>query len=632
MELFLIAVAWLFGIISGLYFKIGIVLFVFVLIIFYTIGISRKGNKKSKYLFKINRYLKFVCKKKYIIIFIVCYLISYFQITFIEKSFNTKYKNIEKEVQVVGTIISNPSKKEYKTSYTIQIESINGDKYYKNTKLLLNVKNEKKEILYSYGNKISFVAEFEEPSVQRNEGGFNYKEYLKTKGIYGIVETKASKIKIEKENDSNFIFKFANIVSSKIEEQANKLLGKEEAGLLVGILVGNKDNLDENIAEAFRNSNLSHMLAVSGAHVSYIIIGITFAVTIGKIGKRKGKIITIIFLLFFILITKQTPSVTRACLMAIYVLLANLLHKKVTIVSSISISILLLIISNPYCILDIGFQLSYGGTIGIVLLYKPLKQGLIKNKNIEEKKIKKYLNIIKVKLQEMILLTISANIIILPIIMFHFNTISLTFVISNLLASPFMGILILLGFITIGISFIFYPLAKLLAMPLSFLINIFMQIAIFSSKLPFSKILVATPKLTWIILYYCFIFLLFYYKKIKQKKKKRRIEKKILSKMKKITIKKIITIILILTTISMLYKQIPQNLKIYFIDVGQGDSTLVVTPKNKTILIDGGGSREKESFDIGEQILLPYLLDRGITKLDYVLITHFDADHVRTEF
>ena len=78
--------------------------------------------------------------------------------------------------------------------------------------------------------------------------------------------------------------------------------------------------------------------------------------------------------------------------------------------------------------------------------------------------------------------------------------------------------------------------------------------------------------------------------------------------MKKITIKKIITIILILTTISMLYKQIPQNLKIYFIDVGQGDSTLVVTPKNKTILIDGGGSREKESFDIGEQILLPYLL------------------------
>ena len=75
-------------------------------------------------------------------------------------------------------------------------------------------------------------------------------------------------------------------------------------------------------------------------------------------------------------------------------------------------------------------------------------------------------------------------------------------------------------------------------------------------------------------------------------------------------------------------KIIPNNLKIYFIDVGQGDSTLIVTPNRKTMLIDGGGSREKESFDIGEKVLLPYLLDRGITKLDYVLITHFDSDHV----
>lgn len=621
MELLFIAVAWLFGIISGLYFKIGIVLFVLVLTIFVIIELLSRSNKK----FKVKRYLKILCKNKYIIIFIVCYLMSYFQISFMEKSFNTKYKDVVGEVQVVGTIISNPSKKEYKTSYTIKIESINGNKSYKNTKLLLNIKNEKKEKIYSYGNKISFIAEFEEPSSQRNEGGFNYKEYLKTKGIYGIAETKASKIKIEKENDSNFILKFANIISNKIEEQANKLLGKEEAGLLLGILIGNKDNLDKDVAEAFRNSNLSHMLAVSGAHVSYIIMGITFAITIGKIGKRKGKIATIILLLFFIIITKQTPSVTRACLMAIYVLLANLLHKKITIVSSISISLLFLIISNPYCILDTGFQLSYGGTIGIVLFYKPLKQFIIMDK---EEKNTKYLNKIKVKLQEMILITISANIIILPIIMFHYNTLSFTFVISNLLASPFMGILILLGFITIATSFIFYSLAKLLVLPLNFIINIFMQIAIFSSKLPFSKILVATPKLVCIIVYYCFIFLSLYYKRIKQKNKKRTIKKKILLKIQKITIKRVIVAILILTTISMLYKQIPQNLKIYFIDVGQGDSTLVVTPKNKTILIDGGGSRDKERFDIGERILLPYLLDRGITKLDYILISHFDADHV----
>ena len=72
---------------------------------------------------------------------------------------------------------------------------------------------------------------------------------------------------------------------------------------------------------------------------------------------------------------------------------------------------------------------------------------------------------------------------------------------------------------------------------------------------------------------------------------------------------------------------IPKNLKIYFIDVGQGDSTLIITPKNKTILIDSGGSQNKD-YDIGEKVLLPYLLDRGVYRLDYAIISHFDTDHV----
>ena len=602
MELFLIAIALLFGILSGLYLKISMALLVFIIIIFY---ILRKKNK----------YLKLVCKNKYIIIFVICYLISYFQIIYIEKSFNEKYKNIQGEIEVIATIISNPSIKEYKTSYIVKIESINKDESYKNTKLLLNIKKDKNEIIYNYGNKISFTAEFEEPTTQRNKGGFDYKQYLKTKNIYGIIETKSSKIKLEKGNNINFILKFANIVAKSIEEQANKLFNKEEASLLTGILIGNKENLNEDIEEAFRNSNLSHMLAVSGAHVSYVIMGITFVITIGKIGKKKSKIITIIFLLFFMLITGATASVTRACYMSIYILLANLFHKRVTTPGSISISLIILIITNPYCIFDIGFQLSYGGTIGIVLLYNPLKSYFIKNEN----------NKMKVKLQEMILLTISANIIIFPIIAFHFNNISLSFLISNLLASPIMGVLILLGFVTIAISFIFYPIGKLLSIPLNFLLNIFMKIAIFTSKLPLSKIIVATPKPATIILYYALIFSIIFYIKLKQKNSKRIIEKKLILKIRKIPIKKIICILLIVTTISILYKQIPQNLKIYFIDVGQGDSTLIITPNKKTILIDGGGS---ESYDVGKKVLLPYLLDRGITKLDYILITHFDTDHV----
>ena len=73
----------------------------------------------------------------------------------------------------------------------------------------------------------------------------------------------------------------------------------------------------------------------------------------------------------------------------------------------------------------------------------------------------------------------------------------------------------------------------------------------------------------------------------------------------------------------------PKDLNIYFVDVGQGDCTLIVTPQNKTILMDGGGSL-KDNFDVGKKTLIPYLLDRGFTSIDYVFISHYDMDHVRT--
>lgn len=92
--------------------------------------------------------------------------------------------------------------------------------------------------------------------------------------------------------------------------------------------------------------------------------------------------------------------------------------------------------------------------------------------------------------------------------------------------------------------------------------------------------------------------------------------------------KRYISIILIPIIIFSVLKIIPRNLKIHFVDVGQGDSTFIETPYGKTILIDGGGSKSKE-FDVGKSTLLPYILDRGYTKIDYIFISHFDQDHVR---
>lgn len=595
MELFFITIAWIFGIIWGLYLKISIVLFVIPLIFTYTYLIIKKKIRL----------------RKYVILFLVSVIISNIQITLLEKSFDEKYKNVSENLEIVGTIISNPMDKQYKNQYILKVEKINENKSYKNTNLQLNVKKEEK--LLSYGDKIIIKGNFEEASSARNEGGFDYKQYLKSKNVYGIISVDKKDIKLIKKNNVDVIDLLANKVSNSMKIKIEQNLSNETSKLLSGILIGNKNNLQKEIQEDFRNSSLSHVLAISGMHVSYIMLGITFVINKMKFNKKISKIITIFILLFFIILTGKTASVTRACFMSSYIILASLFHKKAHVLASISISLLIILIINPYLILDIGLQLSYGGTIGIVLIYPILKK-LKKKKEDKNSKFKKIIHKVKEKILDIILITISANLVIFPIVLFHYNTISFTFIISNLLISPIIGIIIILGFISVFASYIISPISKVMFLILQTFLNLLIKIAHFCAELPFSKVYFPTPKIYVIIIYYVFLIFII-------------LERNKIIVIKKINKKIIIIFVIIIIILNLILNFIPKTFTISFIDVGQGDSMLISTPKGKKILIDGGGSRDEESFNIGKQTLIPYLLNKGITKLDYILISHFDSDH-----
>ena len=304
MTIFMIMIAYILGIILGLYIKNIVPLFILIIAIILI--------KKTK----LDKYIKLLIPNKKLILLIITLILSFTYILILEKSFNTKYKNIPEEIRVEAVVISNVKEKEYKDEYIIKVKSINSNKKYNNTHLKLSIKNNKNKL--EYGDKIIFKGEFEEPEIQRNYGGFNYKQYLKTQKIYGLVTT--NKIEKVEKGKYNKLLILINKINQKIIDKSNKILEKEEASLLTGILIGNKENLSKDIQESFRTSNLSHMLAVSGAHVTYVILGITSILKKSKISKKISKIITIILLIIFILLTGGTPSVTRACIMAIYII------------------------------------------------------------------------------------------------------------------------------------------------------------------------------------------------------------------------------------------------------------------------------------------------------------------------
>ena len=635
--LLVVAVGYILGIVWGLYCSCSIAfLYAIIIPICIFIKLISKSQKEFK-MFSLKRYFRYIklfLKPKVIVFIIISSLISNSIVIYQNKKFNSLYSNL-KDVNLVGVIVSNPQEKEYKNVYKLKVQNVNGQKNFKNTYLLLNIKNNK-NLQIEYGDKVSLKGEFENPSVQKNYKGFNYKEYLKTQKVYGSINVQ--ELKIVDKKCINCVFMLSNRTLLCIKNNIKKLFPEKYSNLLVAIMLGDKENLSEDIQQNFRDSNIAHILAVSGIHITYIIFGITKAFDV-LLGKRKSKIISIITLIIYMFITGFSLSVVRATIMGILLMLSKIIYRKNDIWNSISLSILCILANNPFSIINIGMLLSYGGVIGLILFNKTISNILdkikIKNKKYKYKihRFKKQIKYIK----DTLAVSISVHIMILPIIVCNFNTIGIAFLITNLLLSLIITPMIISGFIVIIISMWGIENLKIIVYPVIAILQLIIIISKVGSMLPFNKIYVGTPEFYQIIVYYFLIFSINFIYKIYISKEPTSFEYRVkniisLAKYKaRLNKKKIISSILIICVLFSVIKVIPQKLQIHFIDIGQGDSTLIITPMRKTILIDGGGSLG-ESFDVGKSTLLPYLLDRKITKIDYIIITHMDQDHVRTGF
>lgn len=471
-------------------------------------------TKKRKLLFFI------VKKKKLILIIFISAIVSNTYFRFVSNQYELVYKNFPENIKSYGTIVSNYTETDYYEKYIILIE---------NKKFILYKKKNEEKL--KYGMEIYLEGTYSVPEGARNYNGFNYKEYLKTKKIYGSI--KADKLEIVKEKNINFFQIYSNKIKTKIIEIIENISSENTKGLLESILIGETDGLNDDIKEYFRESNLSHILAISGTHISYIIVGISFLLTKSKVPKRNIYIAVSIFLLFFMYITGLSPSIVRACIMGIIVLLSKIFYRKPDVLTSISISLILTLLSNPYSINNIGLQLSYIGTLGIVFFNKPIQQFL-----------EKYIN---KKIAEAVSVTISAQILILPITIVEFNNFSTLFIISNILAVPIAGIIILIGYLNILIGFISLNIASVVGIITNGTVQILIWIAQIVSKIPFSNIIITTPNKIAVFAYYILIYAIW----------------------KKKYIKQFSILLIILLVVSYLVSLNLGNLTIYFVDVGQ---------------------------------------------------------------
>lgn len=646
----IITVSYIIGILLGLYLKINMAPFIIkstivaivILSIIFVI-ILRKNIMIITEKIKSNKYnLKKI--KNIIIISIILMVVSCIAMQYKESKYAKFQSNISQDIKFIGTVIEEEKESEYYNNYIVKINNINEKENYKNICLLIKIKKNKntENKKLKYGDLIFISGLFEHATTRRNYKGFDYSQYLKTKDIYGICKTDVNSLKVLKENSCFVTNMWINKLRNALKNNLRTLLPSDTASIAIALFLGDSSLIEDTQKQTFSNASLSHVLAISGMHVTYVIVGCSWI--LNRFDKRKSKYVFIVFLIFFAQLAGGSPSVIRAVIMSSIMIASKIFYRKSDVINNISISCLIILIMNPYNILNLGFQLSFLGTLGIVLFNKKIEEYLddlhfdkykLSNKNKKHNKseaINKNKNLNKSetinknkrhnknkstnlkKLKSLIITSISANILILPILIYNFNIFSVTFLFSNILISPILGIIFLIGYITVIISVVSIKIAIPFAKFLDILIKIFNYIAIFSSNIEITRVLVTTPNIITVVLYYIAIIYFFYYRS------------KVINNINYKMCKRIIVIFSIVLILAKFIPIYNNNFKIFFIDVGQGDSTLIITKANKTILIDGGGS-EVGDYNVGEKVLVPYLLNRKIKNIDYMIFSHFDSDH-----
>ena len=375
----------------------------------------------------------------------------------------------------------------------------------------------------------------------------------------------ASKITIIKKND-NIFYTLKNNLLKRVES-ANK-----SKGYILAFLYADKSLIEKDIYTKYQKIGVSHLFAVSGMHVS--LISIVLLKLLNKIKERKRYIIVSIFLSIYLFLTNFTISMVRATFQFILFFINKSFKLNIDNSNLVILLFLILVIINPYNIYNIGFLFSFIISFTLIRCSK-----LIKGKFI-------------IKSLKISLISFFSS---MPVLINNFFEVNFLGIILNIIYIPFVSyILFPLSLVTV----LFPSLDNILYMFISY----FEKITDFFSNIKFLSFSICKMNIFLIIIYYIiFIYIL--------KRKKKLIYK---------------IIIIIISLIFLINNGRIVNSEVSILDVGQGDSSLIRL-KNKNILIDTGGNI---NYDISKNILIPYFKSVGIKKIDYLVLTHGDYDHM----
>ncbi len=328
---------------------------------------------------------------------------------------------------------------------------------------------------YNYGQNITLDCNLKTPTPIED---FHYEKYLATYGVWSVCE--APHIQLESGTSGNPILHALFAFKSKCAEHISRLWHEPYASFVAGVLYGYRGGLG-TLSTDFNRTGVTHIVAVSGFNIT--IIASVFAATLLYllVPRKKAFWIVSFAILLFVLFTGASGSAVRAAVMALLVLISRQLGRTSRMDNVLIFTVALMSFANPFTLIwDVGFQLSFLSTCGLVYLSPHLQKYF--------SRVPTFLN-----LQESLSATLAAMIFTLPLILFEFGRLSVVAVLVNILVVPVVSFIMAFGFATLFSSFIFWPLAKILAFISYILLAYVVVVVRFFSQLPWAALSLPLP-------------------------------------------------------------------------------------------------------------------------------------------
>ena len=375
----------------------------------------------------------------------------------------------------------------------------------------------------------------------------------------------------------------------------------DEGEYLKGLITGQRNDISAETKDAFIKTGVMHLIAVSGLNVAYVIIIITVILGAFRIYFKKRAVIAIGALIFYCVFTGSSPSIVRATIMGILLLIAYESEMKTNFYNIAGFSALVILIFNTKQLFDPGFILSYTAVLSMVFCYERFKPVLIDRLDRYEWRFKRYLKYAMI----LLVTTLAAQIGVLPVAGSYFEKISVISIVTNLVVVPLANLSLAIGFMQILAALFSEYLSSVIASANTALLAFQLWFIKVCASLDFAYVEVYKFDLFNIGMYFAGLVLL-------------------LTMSRRNFKFRIVMVVLIIAMVLLHNAETDEKFRASFLDTGAGQCTVIETPDGRTILIDCGS--KTETYDSGERTIIPYLKRNGIESIDALILTGTDRN------